>query len=64
MSETLPTFNLLYIHDTSGKVLCGECLSDEFTAWPDDWSEVPVAVEWQYACDSCGRTDTLSGPRN
>lgn len=48
-----PTPNYLYIHDDTGRVLCGEHLDDEFEEWPDDWSEVPVAVRNIYACDEC-----------
>jgi hypothetical protein len=48
-----PAFNVLYIHDTADRVLCGECLSNEFECWPDDWSEVPVAAHAWHACDNC-----------
>jgi|GEM_PF-5588298 len=50
-----PSFSDLYIEDDTGKVLCGTCLDDEFECWPDDWSQVPVAVRGEYACDRCGK---------
>jgi hypothetical protein len=50
-----PAFNDLYIEDDTGKVLCGECLDDEFECWPNNWSQVPVALREKYGCDRCGK---------
>jgi hypothetical protein len=54
-SKIDPSFSDLYIEDDTGKVLCGTCLDDEFECWPDDWSQVPLAVRGEYACDRCGK---------
>jgi hypothetical protein len=55
MNDVQPSFKALYIQDDSHAVMCGECLDNEFECWPDDWSEIPVAVREEYACDVCGR---------